>query len=132
MAVLTGKRRIFIDDGPGETRAVVTLDGQPERLLIERDDEPLRPRLGETWRGRIGAAAPGFRGVFVDLGAGPAGLMANAAGPKPSQGATIEVEITAEARGDKGPLVRAIAPSHGQPGRVTEAGSIEEIGRAHV
>ena len=125
MAAMSGRRRIFIDEGPGETRAVVTLDGQPEHLIIEREGEPDRPRLGETWRGRVGAAAPGFRGYFVDLGAGPAALMAATAGGRPTQGAAITVEVTAEARADKGPLVKALGPAEGPPGRVTRAATLE-------
>ena len=32
-------RRFFFDAMPGERRAVVTLDGRPEHLFIERDGE---------------------------------------------------------------------------------------------
>ncbi len=120
------RRGLFLDTLPGERRGVVALGGQPERLLIERDGEADRPRLGETWRGRIGAAASGFRGVFVDLGCGPAALLANEAGGQPTQGAAIEVEITAEARADKGPLVRRLAAGQGATGRVTAQASLEE------
>jgi hypothetical protein len=119
------RRALFIDTLPGERRGVVALGGQPERLLIERDGEADRPRLGETWRGRIGSAASGFRGVFVDLGCGPAALLANEAGGQPAEGATIEVEVTAEARADKGPLVRRVAAGQGAPGRITAQASLE-------
>ncbi len=119
------RRALFIDTLPGERRGVVALGGQPERLLIERDGEADRPRLGETWRGRIGAAASGFRGVFVDLGCGPAALLANKAGGQPTEGATIEVEVTAEARADKGPLVRRLGAGQGAPGRITAQASLE-------
>ena len=88
-------RKLFLDAAPGERRGVVALGGQPEHLLIERDGEPDRPRLGETWRGRVGAAAPGFRGFFVDLDCGPAALLAAEAGARPPEGAVLEVEITA-------------------------------------
>lgn len=104
---------------------MVVLGGQPERLFIERDGEEDRPRFGETWRGTIGAAAPGFRGTFVNLGRGPAALLANEAGGQPTEGATIEVEITAEARADKGPLVRRTGPGQGAPGRITAQASFE-------
>lgn len=119
------RRALFIDTLPGERRGVVALGGQPERLLFEREGEIDRPRLGETWRGRIGSGASGFRGVFVELGCGPAALMANEAGGRPTGGATIEVEITAEARADKGPLVRRIGLGQGAPGRITAQASLE-------
>lgn len=124
------KRSLFLDSSPGERRGVVALGGQPERLLIERDGEADRPRLGETWCGRIGEAASGFRGVFVDLGCGPAALLANEAGGQPTQGVTIEVEITAEARADKGPLVRRLGAGQGTPGRITGQASLEARLRA--
>jgi Ribonuclease G/E len=65
---VTGARRLYLDRSPGEARAVVTLDGRIERLFIDREGEPLRARLGETWRGRVRTVARGFRGAFVDLG----------------------------------------------------------------
>lgn len=120
------RRALFLDPLPGERRGVVALEGQPERLLIEREGEADRPRLGETWRGRVGGAAPGFRGVFVDLGCGPAGLMANEAGGRPTEGAAIEVEVTAEARGGKGPLVRRTGAGQGAPGRIAAQASLEQ------
>lgn len=120
------RRALFLDVAPGERRGVVVLDGQPERLLIERDGEPDRPRLGETWRGRIGTTAPGFRGAFVDLGCGPAGLLAAEAGGPPVEGALVEVEITAEARADKGPLLRRIRAGQGTPGRLAAAPALEQ------
>ena len=39
-------RQIFLDQGVGETRGVVTLDGRPERLLIHRDDDDQKLALG--------------------------------------------------------------------------------------
>lgn len=123
-------RKLYLDSLPGEVRGVVALDGRPERLLIERTGEPDRPRLGERWRGRIGAAAPGFRGVFVELGCGAAALMGAEAGRPPSEGAAIEVEIVAEARRGKGPLVRRLAPAEGAPVRLVASASIEERLRA--
>jgi Ribonuclease G/E len=119
-------RKLFFDVAPGERRGVVALDGQPERLLIERDGEAARPRLGEVWRGRVGAAAPGFRGFFVDLGCGPAGLLAAEAGARPAEGAVLEAEITAEARADKGPLLRRMGAGEGAPGRLKTGPSLED------
>ena len=123
-------RKLFLDAAPGERRGVVALGGQPERLLIERDGEPDRPRLGETWRGRVGAAAPGFRGFFVDLGCGPAALLAAEAGARPPEGAVLEVEITAEARAEKGPLVRRVGTGEGTPGRLRPGPTLEDRLRA--
>lgn len=123
-------RKLFLDASPGERRGVVALHGQPERLLIERDGEADRPRLDEVWRGRVGAAAPGFRGFFVELGAGPAGLLAAEAGGRPPEGAILEVEVTAEARADKGPLLRRVGAGEGALGRLKTSLSLEDRLRA--
>ena len=74
---MSGVRRAWLDVSPGERRGVVTLDGRPERLVIERDvldgeaaasPAPAPVRLGERWRVRIGARSPDRREAFVDLG----------------------------------------------------------------
>ncbi len=114
-------RSLFLDVCPGERRGVVVLDGKPERLLIEREGEPDRPRLGDIWAGRVGSSAPGFRGFFVVLDEGPPGLMAAEAGARPSEGAMVEVEVTAEARAGKGPLLRRRGAGAGAVGRVRPA-----------
>lgn len=119
-------RKLFLDVSPGERRGVVALDGQPERLLIEREGEPDRPRLGDVWRGRVGAAAPGFRGFFIELGCGPAGLLGAEAGGRPPEGAILEVEIMAEARADKGPVVRRTGTGDGAPARLKAGSSLED------
>jgi len=117
--------KIFIDEAPGETRVAVAVDGRPERLFIEREGEADRPRLGDVFTGRVEAAAPGFRGHFVELGMGPAGLLPAAAGGKPAQGALVEVEIASEARADKGPVVKRLGEGRGNVGRISAGASIE-------
>ena len=97
---------------------MVTLNGRFERLLIEREDEAPRPRLGETWRGRVRSLTPGFRGAFVDLGHEPDGLLALDAGARLAEGAIVEVEVTAEARDDKGPALRLLSAGEGKPQRL--------------
>jgi Ribonuclease G/E len=123
-------RRLYLDRSPGERRAVVLLDGRPERFLIERDDEPERARLGEVRRGRIRAVAKGFTGAFVDLGLERDGLMKAEQGL--AEGAIIEVEVVAEARADKGPSLRFVGRSEGVAGLITPAPGIEERLRAYA
>ncbi|MBX7250283.1 MAG: ribonuclease E/G [Caulobacteraceae bacterium] len=113
------KRSIYLDTSPGERRGVVLLDGKPERLLVERDADPERPRIGEMWRGRVGSYAPAFRAAFVELGAGQAALLPREAGEPVIEGAILEVEVLAEARSGKGPVVRMVRPASGPPGRLT-------------
>jgi Ribonuclease G/E len=118
-------RRLYLDRSPGEARGVVTLDGKIERLIIDREQEPPRARLGETWRGRVRSVTPGFRGAFIDLGQDRDGWLALSAGARLAQGAIVDVEVTAEARDDKGPALRLLGGSEGKPGRLTAAPPIE-------
>jgi len=54
-------RRLFLDRSPGEARGVVTLDGSPERLWIEREGVAGGPRLGERHRARVEELSPSLR-----------------------------------------------------------------------
>ncbi|HEY3812318.1 MAG TPA: ribonuclease E/G [Caulobacteraceae bacterium] len=118
---MTGVRRLYLDRSPGEARAVVTLDGKLERLLIDREAEPQRARLCEKWRGRVRRVTRGFRGAFVDLGLPHDGLLALDTGVRVTEGAAVEVEVTAEAHADKGPTLRLLAPGEGLPLRLALA-----------
>jgi Ribonuclease G/E len=64
------ERALFLDRGLGETRAVVTFKGQPERLLILRDGDPERLRLGARLRARVRHVEPSLGSAFLDLGEG--------------------------------------------------------------
>ncbi len=97
---------------------MVLLDGRPERLLIERDDDVALARLGERHVGRVGVRAGPQ--AFVDLAVGPPG-MARTAGVPPPEGAAVEVEVAAEARDGKGPRLRLLAPAEGAPRRLAPA-----------
>src|SRR5260370_41045 len=63
------ERRLFLDEGPGETRAVVTLDGAAERLLIERPGETY-PRLGARHVARVRRIERASGLALLDLGDG--------------------------------------------------------------
>ncbi|MBE7217158.1 MAG: RNA-binding protein, partial [Caulobacteraceae bacterium] len=115
---MSGERRLFLDDSPGERRGVVWLDGRPERLLIVREGEP-GVRLGERRIGRLGVSGPGG-GAWVELGEGPAGWLARTPDGA-AAGAAVEVEVQAEARAGKGPRLRARGPAEGAPRLVSSA-----------
>ncbi|MBV8684906.1 MAG: RNA-binding protein, partial [Caulobacteraceae bacterium] len=86
------QRTLFLDEGPGETRGVVTLSGRPERLLLARGDAGADEALGARLVGRVRAldAAAGL--AFVDLGGGREGVLnfTKETG-RPVQGAALEV-----------------------------------------
>jgi Ribonuclease G/E len=110
---VNGRRRLFLDRAPGETRGLVTLDGRPERLLIERDGDLAVQQLGARVSARIIRVDKSLAAAFLDLGGGPEALVPLAAGL--TEGAAVEVEITAEARIGKGPLGRVLRPGEGAP-----------------
>ena len=118
--------KVYLDQSPGERRGVVFLDGRPERLLIERDDDAPAPRAGEVWRGRVRTVSRGFRAAFVDLGQERDGLLGlSGAEPALADGASVEVEVIAEARLDKGPAVKFLRTGSGPPERVAPAPPLE-------
>jgi len=108
-------RRLYLDACPGEVRAVVTLDGLPERLFIERSGVDLGPALGARYRARIAEIAGDLRLARLDLGQSLQGVLPMKPGAGLARGATVEVEVDAEARGGKAAGVRLIGPGEGRP-----------------
>jgi Ribonuclease G/E len=119
------ERRLFLDKSPGEARGVVTLDGRPERLLIEREGASRGPRLGARYRARIGQIAPALRQAWLDLGGGDTAVAQLTREGAPAQGASVDVEISAEARAGKAASARLLGPAVGAPGLLAAAPSLE-------
>jgi len=116
------RREGFLDVGVGETRAVITLDGRPERLIVERDGDLPCQRLGAHVAARLRKVDRALGLAFLDLGAGPDAVL----NLRPEFGRLVEgqalaVEIRGEPRGDKGAAVRVIGETDGAP-RVLEPG----------
>jgi len=104
------ERRIYIDKAPGETRGVVTLDGRPERLLIEREGEAW-PRLGLRRRARVALVDRALGLAVLDLGEGQeASLRLKADRAPPTQGQSLDIEIAIEPQGGKPAVARALPP----------------------
>ena len=118
-------RRLFLDRSPGEARGVVLLDGRPERLWIERDGDDRGPRLGERHRARVEALSPGLRLAHLVVANGAEAVLPLAKADPPSRGASVEIEIVAEARGDKSAVARLIGPAWGAPERMLASPSLE-------
>lgn len=117
--------RVLIDEGIGETRAVVLREGRPERLLIEREAGPdPRLKLGARVRGRVRRIAAGGGLAFVDLGVEPDATLSAAKGL--NEGAAVEAEIAAEPRADKGAVLRLIGPASGPPGLLAHGPGLAE------
>lgn len=125
-------RCIFLDAGAGETRGVVTLDGKPERLILRRDDDDLRLALGARLVARVVTVEPAIGAAFLDLGGGLEAVLPFKPDARPVRGASIEVEIRGEARGDKLAVVRESGPGEGAPRLLQPPPSVAEILRGIV
>lgn len=113
---------VFLDEAPGETRGVVFRDGRACRLIIQRDDDRPEHRLGARVVGRVARLAPGLHGAFIDMGCGePFGFLPLGKADRPSEGAKLELLITAEPRERKGPTLRRLNDASGEP-RLLAAG----------
>src|SRR5437868_6679519 len=109
-------RRLFLDVGPGETRGVVFLDGQPERLMIERLGVDRGPRVGASYLARVTEIAAGQRLAFLDLGSGETAVLPLKPNASVVRGAALRVEVVAEAHDNKAAAVRMLAAGEGKPG----------------
>jgi len=109
------ERRIFLDRSVGESRAVVTLDGQPERLIIRRDEDNLRLRLGARLVARVASVEPALATAFLDLGEGAEAILPFKHDARPVRGAAVEVEIRSEPRRGKLAIARPLGPAEGSP-----------------
>lgn len=117
---------VFLDDTPGELRAVVERDGRAEHILIERADTPPQTRLGARSVARVRQSAPGLKGAFVDLGGGLEAFMPLKGGISAPVGAKVEVEISAERREAKAPVARRLGAGEGEPRLLAAAPTLIE------
>lgn len=119
-------RRIFLDEGIGESRGVVTLDGAPERLLIRRAGEDPRLRLGARLVAVVSNVEPALNTAFLDLGEGAEAILQFKPDARPVRGEVIEIEIRSEPRRGKLPIARPLGPAGGRPRLLAEAPSLSE------
>jgi len=110
---VTARRRLFLDDAPGELRGVVTLGDAPERLLLERGDPSEAYGPGALAVGRVRRIERGLGMAFVDLGAEMEGVLPLNAAAGLTEGAAVEIVVTAAARAGKGAVLRWQAAGSG-------------------
>lgn len=124
-------RKYFLDKGIGETRGVVTLEGRPERLLIERDGDSAATTLGARSVARVRSVEKNIGVAFLDLPGGAEALYSLRQDELPPvRGAAVEVEIRTEPRQDKLATVRLIGPAEGEPRLLEAAPDVEAEIRA--
>jgi Ribonuclease G/E len=112
-------RRLFLDEGLGEARGVVTLDGRPERLLLRRDGDDPHLMLGARLIARVASLEPALTTAFLDLGGGREAILPYKPDARPVRGQSMTVEIRAEPRRGKLAVARAVGDGEGDP-RVIE------------
>jgi Ribonuclease G/E len=123
---MSGRRRLYLDDGPGEARGVVTLDGLPERLLIRRVTDRVEHQPGARLVGRVRRIEKSLATAFVDVGAPPDGVLAlTGDAAKLSEGSRIEVEVASPPRQDKGAVLRLLGGGEGGPRLIAPAPELE-------
>lgn len=120
-------RRAYLYKGVGETIGVVTLDGRPERLMIEwPGDDPLDAE-GVSGVARVRKIEKAFSSAFVQL---PGGrdliLPLRPDMPALVEGGVVEIEIKTPSRADKSGVARFVAEGRGEPRVLTPGPSIEE------
>ena len=121
------ERRIFLDQGVGETRGVVVLDGAPERLLIRREGDDPRLQLGARLTAVVASVEPALSTAFLDLGEGAEAILQFKPDARPVRGEVIEVEIRGEPRRGKLAIARPLGAAEGRPRLLAEAPGLGEI-----
>lgn len=125
------ERKFFLDKGIGETRAVVTLDGRPERLMIERAGDDPATAVGARGVARVKKSDKALGTAFLELAGGaPAVMPLRPETEKLHEGQAVEVEIRSEARRGKAAVVRLLGPADGAPRLLAGAPDVEAELRA--
>ncbi len=115
-------RKLFLDIGIGQTRGVVTLDGKPEHLLIDRGGNDPMLRLGAVGVGRVRKVERAFAAAFVGLAGGAEGLLPLRPDmERITEGQSLTVAIKTEPRGDKLATLSLVGPGEGAPRLTGEA-----------
>lgn len=119
-------REAFLDIGPGEARAVITLNGQPERLLISRDTDIACQRLGAVMTARVARVERGLATAFLQLPEGRDAVLPIKPDQVLAEGVSVEIEIAAEARGEKGAVAKIRGAAMGPPRLIEPGASLEQ------
>lgn len=105
---------------------MVTLEGRPERLMIQRDGYTPALQLGARNVARVRSLEKAIGVAFLDLPGGAEAIYSLRTDEvPPPRGTTIEVEIRTEARHDKLATVKLIGPADGEPRLLEAAPDVE-------
>jgi Ribonuclease G/E len=90
---------LILAGGPGERRIALLADDEVLSFVIDRGD----PAVGDVFLGRVLAKPPGGGATFVDIGAALPGYLPRSGDWH--EGQALPVQVTAEARSDKGAVL---------------------------
>lgn len=107
----------------GLARGAVFSDGVPHLYMQGYEVDPSPAILGTRSVGRFRSAAGGV--LFAGLSDGHEAALDLPQGVRLTEGQSIEVEVTAEARRDKLARVRYVGPSEGDPRRLSPVLSLK-------
>jgi len=96
---MTVPDRLILAGGPGERRIAVLAGDEVLTFAIDRGD----PAVGDVFLGRVLAKPPGGGATFVDIGAALPGYLPRSGDWH--EGQALPVQVTAEARLDKGAVL---------------------------
>lgn len=120
-------RRAYLYKGVGETVGVVTLDGRPERLMIEWPGDDALDAEGVRGIARVRKVEKAFASAFVQLPGGQDVILPLRPDmPALVEGGVVEIEIKTPSRAEKAGVARFVAEGRGEPRVLAHAPSIEE------
>lgn len=120
-------RHSYLDRGVAEVRGLITLDGRPERLFIERQGDDERMRVGARLVAQVSVVEAALGSAFVDLGGGAQAILDFKPDQRPIRGSALEVEVRGAPRSGKLATVRAIGPADGKPRLLQAAPPLEDL-----
>lgn len=103
---MTIKRRLVVEERPGEIRAaILDGDGTPLEFAVERDHSA--SMVGAMFVGPVKALRPEIGAAFVDIGAGEEGFLnVSKKDTDLTVGAAVAVSVDREATSGKGPRLK--------------------------
>ena len=93
--------KIIISATSEETRMGLTENGRLMEYLVERSSE--KHLVGNIFKGRVNNVVPGIQAAFIDIGLQQNAFLYLGESNDITEGKSILVQITKDARGSKGP-----------------------------
>ena len=96
-------KTIIISATPEETRMALTEDGKLMEYVVERNSE--QHMVGSVFKGKVKNVVRGIQAAFVDIGREQNAFLFLGENSDVTEGQSVLVQVTKDARGTKGPRV---------------------------